>query len=241
MNDSKNKSVVIESLNENNNLIIDTKNNKDKKVDKERNDGKEKESEKIKKKGIYKGGEVIEIWEEGERCVKYKYGNLPPSSFQKIYITPSSPSLYNQNSEQIGADTFLPILIYCIIQSQTPFILSNLRFIENYKVKDFPPKLEYYFISFCAAVKYIEDLDEKSIQSKITETNLNFLQNLTLKEDFIQNKTSFSNTIKESPLQKKKLKRTDYFYENCKASELNKEDIEELLERWRVLHSNKNK
>ncbi|CAI4035389.1 hypothetical protein SMKI_13G0370 [Saccharomyces mikatae IFO 1815] len=66
--------------------------------------------------------------------------------------------------EQNGADTFIPILIYCILKGQVRYLVSNVNYIERFRSSDFiRGEEEYYLSSLQAAINFIMNLTESSL------------------------------------------------------------------------------
>ncbi|KAG0216303.1 hypothetical protein BGX33_000264 [Mortierella sp. NVP41] len=63
-----------------------------------------------------------------------------------------------------GADTFLPILIYVVLQSNPPNLVSNVQYISRFRN---PEKLQaeagYYLASLDGAISFIENLEASSL------------------------------------------------------------------------------
>ncbi|KAK3809632.1 MAG: hypothetical protein JOS17DRAFT_765067 [Linnemannia elongata] len=63
-----------------------------------------------------------------------------------------------------GADTFLPILIYVVLQSNPPNLVSNVQYISRFRN---PDKLQaeagYYLASLDGAISFIENLEASSL------------------------------------------------------------------------------
>lgn len=66
----------------------------------------------------------------------------------------------NRRTEEIGADDFLPGLIYLLLKSNPPLLHSNLRYISCFR---HPARAAgegaYYLVHFVSAVSFIENLD----------------------------------------------------------------------------------
>ncbi|QHS75192.1 guanine nucleotide exchange factor VPS9 [Saccharomyces paradoxus] len=66
--------------------------------------------------------------------------------------------------EQNGADSFIPVLIYCILKGQVRYLVSNVNYIERFRSSDFiRGEEEYYLSSLQAAVNFIINLTESSL------------------------------------------------------------------------------
>ncbi|KAF8970276.1 hypothetical protein BGZ46_010526 [Entomortierella lignicola] len=63
-----------------------------------------------------------------------------------------------------GADTFLPILIYVVLRSNPPNLVSNVQYISRFRN---PDKLQaeagYYLASLMGAISFIENLEASSL------------------------------------------------------------------------------
>ncbi|CAI4047566.1 hypothetical protein SKDZ_13G0400 [Saccharomyces kudriavzevii ZP591] len=66
--------------------------------------------------------------------------------------------------EQNGADSFIPVLIYCILKGQIQYLISNVNYIERFRSPEFlRGEEEYYLSSLQAAVNFIMNLSESSL------------------------------------------------------------------------------
>ncbi|CAI4667065.1 BAQ_1a_G0039470.mRNA.1.CDS.1 [Saccharomyces cerevisiae] len=66
--------------------------------------------------------------------------------------------------EQNGADSFIPVLIYCILKGQVRYLVSNVNYIERFRSPDFiRGEEEYYLSSLQAALNFIMNLTERSL------------------------------------------------------------------------------
>ncbi|KAF9564869.1 hypothetical protein EC968_004398 [Mortierella alpina] len=69
-----------------------------------------------------------------------------------------------------GADTFLPILIYVVLRSNPPNLVSNVQYISRFRN---PDKLQaeagYYLASLMGAISFIENLEASSLSISLEE------------------------------------------------------------------------
>ncbi|CAI1616184.1 hypothetical protein SEUBUCD646_0M00510 [Saccharomyces eubayanus] len=66
--------------------------------------------------------------------------------------------------EQNGADSFIPVLIYCILKGQVRYLVSNVNYIERFRSPEFMRgEEEYYLSSLQAAVNFVINLTESSL------------------------------------------------------------------------------
>ncbi|KFH69955.1 hypothetical protein MVEG_04758 [Podila verticillata NRRL 6337] len=69
-----------------------------------------------------------------------------------------------------GADTFLPILIYVVLRSNPPNLVSNVQYISRFRN---PEKLQaeagYYLASLMGAISFIENLEASSLSISLEE------------------------------------------------------------------------
>lgn len=66
--------------------------------------------------------------------------------------------------EQNGADSFIPVLIYCILKGQVRYLVSNVNYIERFRSPEFMRgEEEYYLSSLQAAVNFTMNLTESSL------------------------------------------------------------------------------
>eukprot|EP00039_Didymoeca_costata_P009181 m.121344 g.121344 ORF g.121344 m.121344 type:complete len:455 (+) comp14389_c0_seq2:240-1604(+) len=74
--------------------------------------------------------------------------------------------LEKSKGNEAGADDFMPVLIYCLLQANPPMIYSNLQFLNRFCN---PEKLNsgeagYYFTNLYSAVSFIEQLSSQSLK-----------------------------------------------------------------------------
>ncbi|CCD27206.1 guanine nucleotide exchange factor VPS9 NDAI_0K00170 [Naumovozyma dairenensis CBS 421] len=96
-----------------------------------------------------------------------------------------------------GADSFIPLLIYTILKSKVQFLVSNVKYIERFRLEEFLRGEEsYYLSSIQAAIDFIMTLDVRSLT--INDYNV-------YNERYHQNKIKLEKekeVIKEKRLQK---------------------------------------
>ncbi|KAF9427444.1 hypothetical protein BGZ94_004886 [Podila epigama] len=85
---------------------------------------------------------------------------------------PSSPILeatkpLTQNNgarKHYSADVLLPLLIFSVVKSNPPMLISNLRFIQRFKVQDhLTSELAYCLTNMMAVVSFLETLDPQAL------------------------------------------------------------------------------
>ncbi|KAJ1927637.1 hypothetical protein IWQ60_002740 [Tieghemiomyces parasiticus] len=81
----------------------------------------------------------------------------------------------------VGADTFLPVLIYVVIKANPPQLVSNLQFIARFRA---PERLQseagYYLTNLMGAVSFIESMDASCLS--ITQDEFDKHIELTIME-----------------------------------------------------------
>ena len=86
------------------------------------------------------------------------------SSNSSTQLSSSSSSTSNSSPTPIGADEFLPLLIYVIIRSNPPALISNIEYISRFRNSSLMiAESSYYFLVFYSAVTFIEQLDSSSL------------------------------------------------------------------------------
>lgn len=86
-----------------------------------------------------------------------------------------------EETNAIGADKFLPILIYVVIQSNPPFLNSNVQYISRYRHSEaLSSESGYYLTNLIGAISFIENIDPSSLS--ITKEEFEANVELTLKE-----------------------------------------------------------
>ncbi|EGG22373.1 vacuolar sorting protein 9 domain-containing protein [Cavenderia fasciculata] len=75
----------------------------------------------------------------------------------KSSSTPSTPKI-------IGADLLLPIVIYVLIKSNLPFLLSNIEFISLFREPTLiESEVSYYFVTLVTAATFIQNMTMESL------------------------------------------------------------------------------
>ncbi|KAK3804942.1 MAG: hypothetical protein J3Q66DRAFT_131498 [Benniella sp.] len=65
---------------------------------------------------------------------------------------------------QYSADVLLPLLIFSVVKSNPPMLISNLRYIQRFKVQDhLAGELAYCLTNMMAVVSFLETLDPKAL------------------------------------------------------------------------------
>lgn len=86
-----------------------------------------------------------------------------------------------------GADNFIPLLIYTILKSEIQSLVSNVNYIERFRLAEFlQGESSYYLSSLQGAINFILDMDEKSL--KLEDTH-------EFEERYAQNKQSLEQEI----------------------------------------------
>ncbi|CAL9731062.1 vacuolar protein sorting-associated protein 9 [Monosporozyma unispora] len=106
-----------------------------------------------------------------------------------------------------GADSFVPLLIYIVLKSDTEHLISNIRYIERFRFVDLNKGEElYYLSSLQGAIKFIETLTMDSLNANDHDAfNTKYLDNQTkLKEETQRKIEEEQKQIKEEQSQKGK-------------------------------------
>ncbi|AMD21512.1 HER234Wp [Eremothecium sinecaudum] len=90
-----------------------------------------------------------------------------------------------------GADIFLPLLIYTLIKSDVQALVSNVKYIERFRLPDFlQGESAYYLSSVQGAINYILEMDKTSL-------NINDVEAFELKYNQNQEQLSQSKLLNE--------------------------------------------
>ena len=57
-----------------------------------------------------------------------------------------------------GADEFVPVLVYVVIHSNPPDLLSTMQYVTDFYDKRLRGEEAYYWMQFCAAIAFIKTL-----------------------------------------------------------------------------------
>ncbi|CAG8648463.1 14665_t:CDS:10, partial [Acaulospora morrowiae] len=77
---------------------------------------------------------------------------------------PTSPTFPPEEKYNPNADVILPLLIFILIKSNPKKLVSNLKFIQRYRVRSLlHGESAYCFTNFLAAVSFLEDADYKRL------------------------------------------------------------------------------
>ncbi|EGC35977.1 hypothetical protein DICPUDRAFT_94413 [Dictyostelium purpureum] len=72
--------------------------------------------------------------------------------------------LLSKTSEIIGADLLLPIVIYCLIKSNLPFLILNLQFISLFRDPTLiESETSYFLVTMFTATSFIENMTFESL------------------------------------------------------------------------------
>lgn len=73
-------------------------------------------------------------------------------------------ALIRQAHLEQNADSFLPLLIYVVLQAQPPHIVSNINYIQRFRSKKFREgETAYYLSTLASSVAFIEGLEKSSL------------------------------------------------------------------------------
>ena len=59
----------------------------------------------------------------------------------------------------LAADDLLPVLVFVIIKSNPPSLLSTIEFIKTYYEERLEGEQFYYWTQFCSAIQFIKIMD----------------------------------------------------------------------------------
>lgn len=163
---------------------------------------------------------------------------------------------YTSGEYSVGADDFLPVLIYVIIKANPPQLHSNLLYIQRYRCQSrLVSEVAYYFTNFLSAVYFIRNLnaeslsiDKEEFQKEMDNANSHIL-GLSFKTshdiyDHITNTSneSISNLTQEGkgPAELTKNSQINAYFEAfpfmyANAGDLTVDDVHELLDCYKRL------
>ncbi|KAF9346224.1 hypothetical protein BGX34_004097, partial [Mortierella sp. NVP85] len=82
----------------------------------------------------------------------------------RTHHTASSSTSSTTPKGQYSADVLLPLLIFSVVKSNPPMLISNLRYIQRFKVQDhLAGELAYCLTNMMAVVSFLETLDPKAL------------------------------------------------------------------------------
>ncbi|KAF2071094.1 hypothetical protein CYY_007580 [Polysphondylium violaceum] len=91
--------------------------------------------------------------------------NCIMKSFKTLFQLLSKSSV---STNSIGADLLLPIVIYCLIKSNLPFLYSNLQYISLFRDPSLiEAETNYYLITLITATSFIEDMTFDSLTNAV--------------------------------------------------------------------------
>lgn len=67
--------------------------------------------------------------------------------------------LSSGNSGAPAADDFTPVLIFVLIKANPPSLLSTIEYVDAFYGKRISGEYSYWWMQFCAAVKFIKTCD----------------------------------------------------------------------------------
>ncbi|KAF9950499.1 hypothetical protein BGZ70_001337 [Mortierella alpina] len=105
------------------------------------------------------------------RWIKEEHLDIPHSPHNEAYLNNAQAALIRRSEgNSKGADTFLPILIYVVLRSNPPNLVSNVQYISRFRN---PDKLQaeagYYLASLMGAISFIENLEASSLSISLEE------------------------------------------------------------------------
>ncbi|KAF9278264.1 hypothetical protein BGZ88_000707 [Linnemannia elongata] len=90
----------------------------------------------------------------------------PASTATKTESTAAADSplpVLPSSRKQYSADVLLPLLIFSVVKSNPPMLISNLRYIQRFKVQDhLTGELAYCLTNMMAVVSFLEELDPQA-------------------------------------------------------------------------------
>ncbi|KAF9932237.1 hypothetical protein FBU30_008659 [Linnemannia zychae] len=99
------------------------------------------------------------------RWIKPLHLDIPDHPHNAVYLDKAQAALIRRSEgNSKGADTFLPILIYVVLQANPPNLVANVQYISRFRN---PEKLQaeagYYLASLDGAISFIENLEASSL------------------------------------------------------------------------------
>ena len=72
---------------------------------------------------------------------------------------------YNKQTSPTGADHFLPVLIYAVLQAKPHSPFANIEYISSFRSqRRIAGPEEYYFTAYESALEFIENLDHNKLK-----------------------------------------------------------------------------
>ncbi|KAF9536779.1 hypothetical protein EC957_009731 [Mortierella hygrophila] len=82
---------------------------------------------------------------------------------EPVAATDSALPVLPSSRKQYSADVLLPLLIFSVVKSNPPMLISNLRYIQRFKVQDhLTGELAYCLTNMMAVVSFLEELDPQA-------------------------------------------------------------------------------
>ena len=134
----------------------------------------------------------------------------------------------------VSADELLPLLILCIIRSQTPTIYLDLEYVQTYRnPSHFQGEVAYYFTHLLSALTYIEHLAIEILPFSLGELTNEFTSVHVLTDQSPKNtKVIFDLKAELAPLD-----HLSYRFAQVDVSDLRYGDIDALLQEYKLMAS----
>ncbi|GAB5592348.1 hypothetical protein Unana1_07248 [Umbelopsis nana] len=127
--------------------------------------------------------------------------DIPVTQHNESFLTFAQSGLIKHVEGDAGADKFLPILIYVVLKSNPPKLVSNVQYINRFRNPDqLQSEGGYYLTNLMGAIAFIESLEAKSLSVTQEEFDRNIEQ--TMKElekekplEAVKEKVNYDNAI----------------------------------------------
>ncbi|CAO3673940.1 unnamed protein product [Umbelopsis vinacea] len=130
--------------------------------------------------------------------------DIPITEHNESFLSFAESGLIKHVEGDAGADKFLPIMIYVVLKSNPPKLVSNVQYINRFRNPDqLQSEGGYYLTNLMGAIAFIESLEAKSLSVTQEEFDRNI--ETTMKEmekeqplESVREKVNYDNAIHPS-------------------------------------------